>query len=432
LTTEGQNIARSGDEADGYRNTTVYGKAAYSFSAHNRIDTNLRILDYQNDFDSTDFSTGLPADANNVTQGEQLSLGINWHFSLGESIWSQSLSVQFSEQENKNTSEGEFSGSTKGEKLRTIYNHNFKLTGGHFNLGVEAIDERFQQAGPIEFGDPNQNQSNRSQSLIADVHKQLIDGLSVTASARYDNNDEFDNATSYRAGLNYRFSNSVHGFISHGEAIKNPSFTERFGFFPGTFKGNARLTPESSASSEIGINASTSNYELQLSWYRANLENEILGFVFDNDSGAFTAQNAELNSEREGLELQLSRTLKQWQWSLSYAYLDANEAQSPELRRARHTGSAWLSYEASEVDRWYVQADYTGNRLDRFFPPFPATAQIVSLDSYWLVSANYQRNINSDIDLAIRISNAFDSRFEDVVGFSGESTRVIASIEYRF
>jgi vitamin B12 transporter len=432
LNTKGENIARSGDETDGYRNTNFYSKLTYTFSEHNRINANLRLLDYQNDFDTTDFSTGLLADADNVTNGEQLSLGINWHFSLPKSVWSQSLSVQYSEQENQNISDGEFSGSTKGQKLRTVYNHNFTLTRGHLNFGVEAIDERFAQAGPIVFGDPNQTQSNHSKSLITDTHQKLNNALSLNASARYDNNDEFDNATSYRVGLNYQFSDSVRSFISHGKAIKNPTFTERFGFFPGTFLGNNKLTPESSTSSEIGLNATISDYELQVSWYRAKLKNEILGFVFNADNGAFTAQNAELNSEREGLELQLSQTLLRWQWSISYAYLDASEAQTPELRRARHTGSAWFSYQASEVSRWYVQADYTGNRLDRFFPPFPATAQIISLDSYLLVSANYHRSIRQDIEVALRISNALDSDFEDVVGFSGESTRVIASIEYRF
>jgi vitamin B12 transporter len=432
LSTDGENIARRGNEADGYRNTSLYSKLGYTFSAHNRINANLRLLDYRNDFDTTDPATGLLTDANNVTDGKQLSLGINWHFSLPESIWSQSLSLQYGEQENRNTSGGTFSGSTKGEKLRTVYNHNFTLSRGHLNVGLEAIDERFKQAGPIVFGDPNQSQSNQSQSLIADAHHQLNAVISMTASARYDNNQEFDNAGSYRIGLNYQFSKDIRGYVSHGEAVKNPTFTERFGFFPGTFLGNTDLVPESSTSSEMGISAALFNYEVQLSWYRAKLEDEILGFVFDEETALFTAQNAELTSEREGLELQVSQQLNNWQWSLSYAYLEANEAQSAELRRARHTGSASVIYEVNDKDRWYLQADYTGNRLDRFFPPFPQSAQTVSLDSYWLVSANYRHSINGKTDLSLRISNALNSNFEDVVGFSGESRRIIASIEYRF
>lgn len=432
LSTDGENIARRGNEADGYRNTSLYSKLGYAFSVYNRIHANLRLLDYENDFDTTDPATGLPTDADNVTKGEQLSLGLNWHFSLPESIWSQSLSLQYSEQENRNSSEGRFSGATKGEKLRTVYNHNFTLSRGHLNVGIEAIDEHFTQVGPIVFGDPNQSQSNQSQSLIADAHQQLSTTMSITASARYDHNQEFDNASSYRIGLNYQFSQNIRGFISHGEAVKNPTFTERFGFFPGTFLGNQDLAPESSRSSEIGVSAELFDYEIQFSWYRAKLEDEILGFVFDEESALFTAQNAELNSEREGLELQISQTIAQWQWSLSYAYLDASEAQIAELRRARHTGSAWLSYQANDKSSWYLQADYTGNRLDRFFPPFPQTGQTIGLDSYWLVSANYRYSINRDIEISLRISNALNSDVEDVVGFSGESRRMIGSLEYRF
>jgi vitamin B12 transporter len=432
LQSNGENIAREGNEADGYRNNTFYATLAYEFSKYNRLSSNVRIVDYQNDFDSTDFSTGLLSDANNQTDGEQLSMALNWDFSIPQSIWSQRLSLQYSEQENINVTNDVFSGSTTGEKLRTVYNHNFQLSSGHINVGIEAISETFKQAGPILFGDPNQRQSNDSQSLIADMHQRLNNNLSVTASARYDNNEVFDNASSYRVGLNYQFTESIRGFISTGKAIKNPTFTERFGFFPGTFLGNNALVPESSESQEVGISATMSNFDIALSWYRATLSDEILGFVFDSDTGLFTAQNAELNSQREGLEFELSQTLQDWRWSFSYAYLDASEAEQTELRRAKHTGSAWVAYDINDKQSWYLQADYTGGRLDRFFPPFPQPSQIVGLKPYWLVSANYRYKLNDRLLLSLRLSNALNTGFEDVVGFSGESRRVLAALDYQF
>ncbi|MFC4700440.1 TonB-dependent receptor plug domain-containing protein [Glaciecola siphonariae] len=437
LNTDGENIARpsvaSGDgEDDGYKNTTAYAKLAYRFSKHNRIDANARLVDYKSDFDSTDFSTGLIADANNVSNGEQHSFGVNWYFSLPKSIWSQQLSYQYSDQENKNFSDAVFSGSTKGEKHRLVYNHTFDIESGHVNVGIDAVDEQYTQAGPVTFGDPNQQQDNKTLSFIADTHQRLGAGLSISASYRADNNDEFDNAYSYRVGLSFQASDTIKTFISYGKAVKNPSFTERFGFFPGTFLGNEALEPESSRSFELGIDTSIADVDVQASWYRAKLQDEILGFVFDADSGLFTAQNATEDSEREGIEIELSRALKQWRWSLSYAYLDASEANAVELRRARHSGSAWLSYDLHTKHSVYVQADYTGTRFDRFFPPFPAPSEVLSLDNYWLLSANYRYNYSEQISASVRISNALDEQFEDVIGFSGQSRRIFASLNYRW
>lgn len=432
LNTDGENIAREGDEDDGYQNTSAYARLGYRFSDYNQLTTNLRVLDYTSDFDSTDFSTGLVADANNISEGEQLSLGVVWDFTIANSIWSQQLSYQYSEQENKNFSDNTFSGSTKGEKTRIVYNHNFKLKAGHINLGAEAVDEHFEQAGPIGFGDPNQQQSNRSVSFIADTHQNISNALSFTASYRYDNNDEFKNADSYRLGFNWAVSDALRTFISYGEAVKNPTFTERFGFFPGTFLGNPELKPESSQSFEVGVDAAWQSYALKASWYRAKLEDEILGFVFDVDTGLFTAQNALEDSEREGFELEVSESQDNWRWALSYAYLDASEANLPELRRARHSGSAWLAYSISDTHQLYIQADYTGQRQDRFFPPFPAPAEVLTLDNYWLVSANYAYHYNENTSASLRLSNALDTEFEDVIGFSGESRRVLASLNYRW
>jgi vitamin B12 transporter len=432
LDTEGENIAREGDESDGYENTTAYAKLAYGFSPINRITSNIRAVDYTSDFDSTNFSTGLIADADNQSKGEQLSLGLTWDFSVKDSFWSQQLSYQYSEQENKNFSSAVFSGSTKGEKQRVVYNHNFRFSRGHINVGSEAVDQTFTQKGPVVFGDPNQRQSSSTLSFIADTHQAINKALSLTASYRYDNNDEFENADSYRVGVNYRLSENVRSFISYGEAIKNPTFTERFGFFPGTFLGNPELEPESSASLEVGIAGSWQGYQYHLSWYQAELENEILGFVFDAETSLFTAQNAQQESKREGIEIEVSQALKRWRWAISYAYLDATQANSVELRRARHSGSAWLAYDITNTHSLYLQADYTGARSDRFFPPFPEPSQILVLDNYWLVSANYSYVVNQNITASLRMSNALNTGFEDVVGFSGESRRVLASLAYRW
>ena len=438
FTTKGENASRGGSESDGYTNTSVNSSLAYSFSDYHRVKANVRYVDYQSDFDAVDFSTGFLTDADNTSDGKQISFALDWHFSQKNSLWSQQLSYQFSQSENLNFNDAsnaalrQLSGASEGQKQRLVYNHNFNFRQGHINLGLETVQEDFSQRGPVVFGDPNQDQDNDSTSFISDMQYSITQDWSLLASYRFDNNSSFENSESFRLGSRYILTDNFSAFTSYAKAIKNPTFTERFGFFPGTFLGNNNLVPEASKSFEIGMDADWDSYQLQLSWFRASLKNEILGFVFDQESALFTAQNSEFESDREGLEIALSAQYAKWHWAMNYAYLDANENEQAELRRAKHTASASINYQVSAEQSAYLQIDYTGTRDDVFFPPFPQESQRVSLSSYFLVSANYQYNYYENMQVSLRVSNALDTEYEDVFSFSGESRRVSVSLNYRW
>jgi len=448
--TGGENISRSGREQDGYKNTSLSTKLLYQIRAKHSVQLNARLLDYSSDFDATDFSSGLIADADNTSLGEQISLGLNWRFaplvdksqatlSL-TSMYSQLLSLQYSKQSNTNYSDNIFSGGTQGEKLRILWTNHFEFSRNTFiNLGIEAVQEDYKQSGPVTFGDPNQTQNNNTYSLVSSGQWALNDAFNLEASLRYDNSDEFKNTESYRLGGVYRFSANWRAFLSTGKAIKNPTFTERFGFFPDTFLGNPELAPETQKSYEAGIEGKLMlkqyAFNVQLSIFDADLNNEILGFVFSPQSGQFTAQNSDGKSKRSGLELSLNGERDAFSWQAQYSYLDAEELDSnrqieTELRRARHTGSASFSYQFDDKNALYMQADYTGGRLDRFFPPFPESPEIVGLNAYWLLSANYRYEVSQTLIINLRLSNMLNRQYEDVVGFSGESSRALLSMRY--
>jgi len=61
-----------------------------------------------------------------------------------------------------------------------------------------------------------------------------------------------------------------------------------------------------------------------------------------------------------------------------------------------------------------VNAAYVGDAEDIFFPPWPLPSEIVTLDSYVLVSASVQVPIADGAKLFGRIENALDETYEDV------------------
>ena len=74
-----------------------------------------------------------------------------------------------------------------------------------------------------------------------------------------------------------------------GKSIKNPTFTERFGFYT-NFIGNPLLKPEESVGFEIGMDYVLENEQIDMSLtlFNADLENEINGFVYDPVTYAYT------------------------------------------------------------------------------------------------------------------------------------------------
>ncbi len=436
LSTDGENISREGDEDDGYTNTNVFANLSYEIDNANIIKASANYLDYENDYDGTNFTTGLPTDQDFKTEGSRFIASIDWAFTPANSMYSQYLIYQFTENENLNITFPDSDASSKGQKQRLVWNNQFDINPlSRVNLSYEYTDEDFEQRGVATmFGDPNQSQSTSTNAFLIDstFGFRSFDDLAFSAHYRYDNNDEFDDESSFRLAARWQINDAISAFISRGKAIKNPSFTERFGFFPDTFTGNPDLQPELSYSSELGANIALDNIDIAVSFFDTKLENEILGFVFIPETFGFTAGNAEVLSEQQGLELVLSGDEGKISWQVNYAYLDATENNAEELRRAEHAGGFWINYALDNRQNIYLQADYTGSRLDRFFPSEPPSPRTLTLDSYWLVNVNYRYTYSDSLVFNAKIENLFDKSYENVIGFQGNGISIQAGASYTF
>ena len=64
-----------------------------------------------------------------------------------------------------------------------------------------------------------------------------------------------------------------------------------------------------------------------------------------------------------------------------------------------------------------LAADYGGERLDIFFPPFPNPSEIVTLENYWLVDLTAQYRLTQSVVLFARGTNLLDEEYEQVYGY---------------
>jgi len=259
--------------------------------------------------------------------------------------------------------------------------------------------------------------------------------VSLTASARHDINDLFQDATTWRIGGGYAFED-FNGRLraSIGTGVKNPSLIELFGFFPGSnFVGNPDLEPEKSLGVSIGYDQKFTNLNISIDYFRSELKNEISGF-------SPSPFNAEEDSIREGVELEV-----RWQAAETLflrgaaTYLDSEENGVAEIRRPDTLASATVTWTPIEKLSLTAQVDHNGDQLDnRFF--FDSTigdfgafsSEILTLNAYTLVGLNAAYNVDDHFTLTLRGDNLLDEDYQEVFGFASPGRAVYAGLKANF
>ncbi len=422
LESDGTNIARSGSEDDGLENLTLSLAGRYAATDNLSLSYTVRHTDKTSEFDAIDFfTTGLPVDADYETNAEYFYSGVALAHTISDTF-DHSLKLSRTDTDNKTSAATPDKDITRG--VRDSFKYQFNYLGGAHRLSllVEHETEDYEQRGTASiFGDPNQNLDADTDSFVAE-YRYDGDWFNFSLSGRNDNNSEFDDANAWRMTGNLKLSQATL-FTSVGESIKNPTFTERFGYFT-NFIGNPNLEPEESLHWEVGARTSLldDKLDLALTYFNADLENEINGFVFDAGTGGFTSANIEGESDRSGVELELGYShSEQFDLKATYTYLDAtqedfNGSDITEVRRPEHTGSIAINYRWQQAGLNF-SASYTGTQEDDFFPPFPPYQERVELDAFTLVSLSGYYNVNALFTVTARLENMTDEDYEQVYGF---------------
>ena len=445
LDTDGTNISRFGNENDGAENMT--GSIAVEFNVSDSFDLRFSgtTIDASNDYDDIDYvDTGLPIDADRVTESRQDFLTGEVRYASQQSSWSGNFSVNWMDSDNDNFSDGLWSGSTAAETLE------YRLRGGNvfgenqnhrFGFALEHEKVDYSQRGEVGYFDPNQDQSYDITGYALEYVGKPITGFTWTASSRLDDYSDFEDATTWQLAGSYQLSPVLRLRGSVGTGSKAPTFTERYGYYEDLFIGNPDLKPESSQGWEIGMDATSqdSKYQFQLAYFDQDLQAEIDGFVYDPASGLFTAINKESDSSRSGIEAVFDTRFGQYfTLAASYTYTDATEKDAmgqsvPEVRRPKHMASICANYYFLENrGNLNLNLNYTGSQLDVFYSPVTFTSERVDIDAYTVVDLAASWQLTPSLELIGRISNLLDEEYEEILGFVRPGRAVYGGLRGRF
>jgi len=420
----GDNIARTGDENDGYRNTTYNIRSGLKLSDQMDISFAARESDGMNQFDADNDFDGLIEDQDRVSEFENSTMRFQGDYSSKDGTWQHKVLISQSKSDNTAFADKAKGNVTASTKDQIQYIGSFTWDQGAQNIAalVEREEEDWMQRGEITWGvyDPNQDRERDTDSVAVEYRTDINDHLTLAASARHDDNSEFDSAKTYRAEAIYQLTEAIRLRSAVGTAVKNPTFTERFGFYT-NFIGNPNLIPEESTSWELGADQLIMGGALTLSLtiFEAELENEIDGFVYDPATFAYTSNNINGTSERKGAELSAVGNISEsMSLSAAYTYTDSTGDDAVrEVRRPRHIASLNLGWQAAHNLRLNTNIQFTGEQTDVYFPPFPEPSQVVALSNHTLVNINLNYSATEKFEMYLKLENALNENYEEVFGY---------------
>ena len=420
----GDNIARTGDENDGYRNTTYNIRSGLKLSDQMDISFAARESDGMNQFDADNDFDGLIEDQDRVSEFENSTMRFQGDYSSKDGTWQHKVLISQSKSDNTAFADKAKGNVTASTKDQIQYIGSFTWDQGAQNIAalVEREEEDWMQRGEITWGVyvPNQDRERDTDSVAVEYRTDINDHLTLAASARHDDNSEFDSAKTYRAEAIYQLTEAIRLRSAVGTAVKNPTFTERFGFYT-NFIGNPNLIPEESTSWELGADQLIMGGALTLSLtiFEAELENEIDGFVYDPATFAYTSNNINGTSERKGAELSAVGNISEsMSLAAAYTYTDSTGDDAVrEVRRPRHIASLNLGWQAAHNLHLNTNIQFTGEQTDVYFPPFPEPSQVVALSNHTLVNINLNYSATEKFDMYLKLENALNENYEEVFGY---------------
>ena len=441
--TDGTNVAEAGGERDGYSADTLALRAHLDVTNALRLSTTIRHLDATVEFDPSPFPAFTPADGDLETDLRRTLIGVRMDHDA-DNGFRHSLGAEALTSDYDDRSAGVRTNGREGERHRAFAQSAIDYAGvlpgeQRLTLVGEIERERFSQDGAASpFGDPNQDQELRHRSMLVEWRWQAPGDVRISATARRDWNQAFDDANHYRLGARAPLPAELgDAWVTVSTGTKNPGFVERFGFTPDTFAGNPELQPERSRSVEAGWQRSFADerYQARVIWHRSRLEDEINGFAFDPVTSLFTAANRDQDSRREGVEASLRfNPAAHTSLSLRYAFLDASEpdatGQAQEIRRPRHAAGMNLTHRPSYLPLTLrMDLSYVGERDDQDFGTFPAT--VVKLDDFVLMDAVINWRLGNGLDAFVRADNLLARNYTEVFGFATPGRTLRAGFEYR-
>ena len=397
-------------------------------------------LDFNNtDYDPSSPTLGYTIDSpGSYVRNSAFYGSLRGEVDLLDGRWTHALSAQFADTVRDGYDYDAPSYGDEGRRLKASYESALRLgtrrASHRFGFALDIEQERYRNTDPSGYAFSGARH-NRNMGLVGTYDLVLDERFALGAALRFDDNQRFDEAMTYRLQASYLFDTGTRLRGATGSGVKNPGYYALFGYVDGRYIGNPNLRPEKSKGWELGVEQSLADDAVLIgaTWFDSRLHGEIYTSYPAPDFVA-TPANRTTKSTQKGLEtFAMLRLGTAWRIDAAYSWLKARENGVEEVRRPRHTGSAALTWRAPD-DRASVTlvVRYNGRQKDLAYTDPSFIPVRTTLDDYMLVNLNGVVRLSANVSLTGRIENLFDEEYQELFGFRGAGRAAFVGLSARF
>lgn len=445
LHTGGSPTARFGTRDIGSDNAGVSGKLIWSPSDSFKLTGVARYSYVDADFNNSEFDGSSPlygtiVDSPGTYLTTQSFYGLlRAEFSGLDGRWTNALTGQVTDTVRKTYSAFGRDGGSEGRRYKGSFESSLRFgTDTVVHRVTAAVDverEEFQNTTVSPFVFPGRRDTDNI-GIVGQYELLVNDVFSLGASVRRDENDRFDDATTYRIQGSYSLPTGTRVRGAYGTGVKNPGYYELYGFSDGVFIGNPDLRPEKSKGWEAGIEQVIGDdlATIGATYFDSKLTGEIFT-TFPPPNFIATPANRTTTSKQRGVEVfAQARPIPQIALDLAYTWLKARENGAVEVRRPKHVASFNATI-LSNDERFSttLTVRYNGRQTDvAFLDPIFFAPTTVSLKEYVLVNLNANYKLTDAVSVFARVENLAGEKYEEVFSYRSQGRAAYGGVRVSF
>lgn len=390
---------------DGYRKSSGSLNIQHQFNAQHQVGFNALVADLNNEYDSS-----FPPDEHYFNRNVQSVYGLNSSHKWN-TMWTTRLGLSTSTDE---IDLPNFSTENKSHQTQFQVMNELALAGGKVLLGAEQLTQSFQQFIGVSQTAFAFGKRNTDSALVGYLGQ--AGQLSYQANLRYDDDSQYDSATTGQLSGEYKVSPLWSIGASAGTGFKAPGVQQIVGF-GGVRSLNLNLQPEESENYEVYAKLQTPTYTNRFTVFN----NEITNLIDFNNStfGYFNQSEVDI----VGVSADTQANWKYGKWGGDVQFLSAKDATGQQaLRRAKRTArvfadSNWGKFTARAELLAASERRDVGNRV---------------MGGYGItnIAAIYKTSEQSEVSL--RVENIFEKKYEFAAGYNVPQRDVLVSYRQSF
>jgi vitamin B12 transporter len=251
----------------------------------------------------------------------------------------------------------------------------------------------------------------------------------VTASLRYDDNEQFGGQTTGDAAWGYALTDALRLRVAYGTAFKAPTFNDLYlpytdlGFGFG-YSGNPDLDPETSRSIEVGLSGRHQGLRWAVDLYQTDLED-----LISVDASGMISTPINVDEARiRGMEAVAGARVLGWDLDAALTLLD------PQNRSPGANQGNLLVRRPEQTLRLDLDRGFGRYRLGASLlgagRSYDDLANRVRLGGYAVVDLRAEYRFSDRLRIQGRLENLFDERYETVAYFNQPRRAFYLTLRY--